>query len=373
MAASAVDALDKLTTMPLVLDQTLGKSISLPLSSTLSDLLSGNPDGTFKRKSLQRGERASFFVGDGASLPKEVKTGDLLLGKLDLVDSKKLDGPLYQVQYLVPPEANTSSESSTTEPKKDDRELLKEAVRDLEISWLKKVKSDDFKKELLDRLEKENPQFLPIYRQHLETLFSKLDKSEGAPDQEHVDLCRQVISVCEHILSIVSVPDLAMYFGVHHENVTPEEKELSQKRDKEKDALVYALVAKTQALRDLNELVEPLNLTLAGSETIDAFDKSLDQLSQWVGDKPLNHGRYLLLWTWQQKRQGFFGTPLKSLQKYLSDSKKSSGSPDSDEVKLWRKLSALKMTLLGHLKWDLWETYEKRWNLVKFPKEFARF
>ena len=364
--------LEKLSSMPMLLDLKLSKSVSMPLASTIDDLITGNSEGVFKKKTLLRGERTTFFVGDASSMPKEASAGDLLIGTMDL-SSIKLDGPLYRVSYLVPPEAAKASSNSTPENKKEEPELLKEAVRDLEISWLKKIKSDEFKATLLARLEKENPNFIPVHRFHLESLFTKLDKLEGAETQEHADLCRQTIKVADQILAIVNVSDLAMYFGVHHENETPEEKETAKNKGTEKDALVYALVSKTHALRDLLQIKDGLKLDLAESESNASFDASLNLLSQWVGDEPTTHGRYLLLWTWSQQQKGYYATALKAVQKYLSDSKKGAGSPDSEEAIVWKKVSGLKVKLYEQLDWKLWVDYEKRWEQVKFPKTFAKF
>lgn len=350
-----VDTLEKLVSMPLVLDISMSKSVTLPLAKSIGDLVTGNPDGVFKKATLHRGGRTCFFIGNHSNLPKDVKSGDLLLGKLDVLEGKRLDGPLYNVQYLVPPDVpNFEDKKSGDEPDKEE-ELLKEAIRDVEISWLSKLKSDELRNGLSTKLCTQFPSHLPLHHQNLEIEFDKMDKSTAFdPDQ-----CREVIKLSDIILSIISQDDLAKYFGISHENKTPQQKDIVSKKEKEKSSLIYALVSKATALQKLNE-----NAVSNGSESLQVFDFTLKTLCEWVGDKPKSHGRYLLLWSWQQHLKGFSGTCLLPIIKFLQDKK------DSDSV-ISKKLLDIKMSIFEKLGWNVWNVAETRWNLLKFPKDYA--
>jgi tripeptidyl-peptidase-2 len=159
VASWRLDLLEKLQGMILVLDSSMSKSISLSAYTSLADCLLSSSDSTFKKKLLHKGERAVAFVGgvDDSALSKDAKSGDILLGKLDLVGGGvKLDSSLYQISYLVPTEFKgskdsvstsyshlrpSSSASGSSEPEKEDLSLKRrEAVRDLEVDWITKIK-----------------------------------------------------------------------------------------------------------------------------------------------------------------------------------------------------------------------------------------
>lgn len=355
--------------MPLVLDLSLSKNVTLPLYKTIGDVVSSNSEGgAFKRKVIEKAGRICFFIGD-SSLPKDVSYGDQLLGRLDIVNGVKFDSPLYNVSYFVPPEAKSSKDSDSKEPPKEDEILLKEAVRDLEISWLKKIKSDDFKAKLYDRLYAANPTFIPLHRSQLESEFTKLKNLDAAISDERVTSARKVYSLADGLICLINTSELAMYYGVHHEAETPAEKELAQTRKQEKEALIFALLCKTYALKDLQSLSKELQLELKESESSKAFDESLKMASQWIGEKALSNGLYLLLWTWDQHQKKNFGTSLAQIHKYLKEAKKIT----EEDAALWKKIHAMKLECYTELKWDLWSKYEKRWSLVHFPADYAEF
>jgi tripeptidyl-peptidase-2 len=352
-----VDTLEKLVNMPLALDLSISKSISLPLAASIGDAFTGNADGVFKKKTLQRGGRTCFFIGNNTSLPKEAKYGDILLGKLDIAECKNLDGPMYRVQYRVPPEIPSFDDKKSVEEPEKEGQLLKEAIRDLEISWLSKLKSEELQSSLSSKLCTDFPSHLPLHHQNLEIQFDKMDKAETFDAKQ----CREVIRLSEIVLGMISQDELAKYFGVSHENNSPKDKDISSKKEKEKSILIYALVAKATALQKLNE-----NNVAATSEAVQDFDLILKTLAEWVGDKPKSHGRYLLLWSWQQHSKGFSGTCLLPIIKFLHDKK----DPDCG---LSKKLLKIKMNIFEKLGWKVWNDAEAQWNLIKFPKDYAIF
>jgi tripeptidyl-peptidase-2 len=364
--SSNVDVLEKLANMPLVLDLSLSKSISLPLFNSIGDVISSN--GSFKRKSLEKGERTCFFIGD-ATMPKDAKYGDVLIGKLELLEGVKMDGPLYQLAYAVPVEANSSNESSGDSNNKEEVDLIKEAIRDLEISWIKKLKNEEVKKTLITRLETENPNHIPTHRAHLDAIFKKLEGMDSNT-QERVDLARSVIQVADRIIGLISESDLAIHFGLYRDNTTAKEKEHSKLKDQEKDALIYAYTCKSAALKDLLILSEPMELSLMENESFEEFKKSITTLNQWLGEKSFLNARYLIAWTWDQQKKGNYALALKQVSKFLKESRK---TVDTEDVKLWKKVHSLKIELYSNLNWSLWSRYEQKWAFTKFPQTFAHF
>jgi hypothetical protein len=163
------------------------------------------------------------------------------------------------------------------------------------------------------------------------------------------------------VLGIISQDELAKYYGVSHENKTPKDKEISSKKEKEKSSLIYALIAKATGLQQLIQ-----HSTVEAPEATQNFDSVLKSLAAWVGEKPKSHGRYLLLWSWQQHTKGFCGTCLLPIIKFLQDKK------DAD-AGISKKLLKIKSSIFEKLDWKVWNDAEAQWNLVKFPKEYAIF
>jgi hypothetical protein len=184
-----------------------------------------------------------------------------------------------------------------------------------------------------------------------------MDKAETFDAKQ----CREVIRLSEIVLGIISQDELAKYYGVSHENKTPKDKEISSKKEKEKTSLIYALIAKATGLQQLLQ-----DSTAKDPEASQDFDSVLKSLAGWVGDKPKSHGRYLLLWSWQQHTKGFSGTCLLPIIKFLQDKK------DAD-AGISKKLLKIKIGIFEKLGWKVWNESETQWNLVKFPKEYTIF
>ena len=183
ITSSHLEWLDKLNGMPLVCDLSLGKSLSLPLYSTLSGCITGNSDLIVKKTSLLKGTRRAYFIGD-VVYPKEVGVGDFLMGKMDVLnDFIKLDGPLYQLMLVLPGEfkIKDSSKDSTKDSKdskessKDSKESLKDkenstlldSIRNHQLELLKSISNQELQKEWIEKLKKEYPNHIPIYLESL--------------------------------------------------------------------------------------------------------------------------------------------------------------------------------------------------------------
>ncbi|KAJ3081524.1 tripeptidyl-peptidase II Tpp2, partial [Quaeritorhiza haematococci] len=316
----SIDNLDRLMNMPLLLDVSLSKSVSLSVYRSLGNLLTGT-EGAPKKKILGRGESLTFFLSgvEGSALPKDAKAGDLLLGRMDIVGGgKKLEtGPLYSVAYLVPPEIKSKdngngSGAAPSTPPKDDMQLLNEAIRDLEISWLKKFKSDDQRRELLERLEKQHSKHLPLLQQKLDILVEKLEKkasaattstavkagtsqSEGAAAAEKSaaptsdvglkSLTEEIVRAADAILALVDTKELAVYYGTKHDLSKEKEKQLKKESDKQKEAVVAAFLAKAKALKELIDYYQARPEEQGVSTTATSTEQKQDQEQQKKGEE----------------------------------------------------------------------------------------
>ena len=381
-----------------MLDVSISKSLSLSAYSQLGHAVTHNTgDGaTFKKKVLQRGDRTVFWLGGELSgaLPKDAKQGDLLVGKLEVQGGeKKADGTLYSIAWIVPPESKAKEESAGNgqkEPPKDDAVLLKEATRDLQISWLGRMKKDDAKETLLKQLEGEYSNHLPLYQAKLDLLLEaadKADKNGSVPD----DLSKQIVGAAEKILELVDEKELAIYHGTKHDLSQGGEKETNLKKemDKQKEAVVAAYGAKGTAIKDLianleredrkgasrpaptspyPSIAQSTSIPTDVNSLVKIFDDSLSRLAKWLAEPPTNDGKYLLLWSWRQCRKGFHCTALKALNKFIGDVKNVSA-----EGEVWKRAVGQKREVVKELGWGVWEKYEDRWAVVKAPKDFAPF
>ena len=397
------DVLDKLQTAPvssshftflfndiifqLLVDFALSKSVSLSTYKSLASLISGS--GSFEKMLLQRGQSVPFWVGgvDGSALPKSSSPGDLLFGNFK-VDSKM---QLYKVAYLIPSESKvkeapaaltTPSLNKKVDESKDEMILMKEAVRDLEIEWLKKIKNDEQRNELVVRLEKEHGLFLPFLIARLEVAGDKFEKAEKNISEE---ILNNVQNSVEAILSVIDTKELAIYLGLQTDLVAGGETAKNKKKemDSQKSAVILSLLWKSRILRQRVVTLEALEQP-DSSEKMESlmndFDASLCQLAQWLTSPPTSDGKYLSLWVWRLRQKGMLGAALKAINKYIGDTKNLASAKDgSDEnsvdapLKVWKNLVQVKSEILEELGWELWKSYEKRWCVVRSPPSYTTF
>ncbi|RKO93930.1 Tripeptidyl peptidase II-domain-containing protein, partial [Blyttiomyces helicus] len=392
----SIEMLDRLAAMPLVLDSALSKTVTLPIHSTLGNAITGVTEGGagFKSKTLARGDRTRFWIGGEPAngIPKDAKPGDLLLGKLELGAA-----PAVPVAWLVPPEVKTKEAEviGEKEPVKDDSVLIKEAIRDLEISWLKKCKSVEHRATLLARLMIEHPGHLPLLKERLELLTEKAEKATKSTKSFEASLAREIVEAADAILAVIDERELAIYFGTRQDVANGGEKAKNKKKEmeKRKEALVAAYGWKGRAIKELIVAEETSSASAsadaapeekpsdppaapttsssaASTSTLPAlFDATLSTHAQWLSADPTSDPAYLLLWSWQQRRRTLPGTALKSLNKFLADPK-ATAAADPEVVK---RLADEKNAVLDQLGWELWKKYDERWSDVRYPKEFALF
>jgi tripeptidyl-peptidase-2 len=367
-ASSNLQLLNDLKASCLIVESTLATPVSPPISTSLASLDSKSKAGATV---MSKGKRVVFWVGDVAA-PKGAQAGDLLQGKLEF------DGKipkLFTVNYLIPPEYKPKEpETGKKEPPKDDAVVLKEAIRDLEISHVKKFKTDDGKLELLAKLVQAYPDHLPVYKEKLLVLAEKAKKGEAVD----MKLCEERLNTAKTVLKILDENTVAMYFGVQNDLSKGHEadKKLNEKMtlSKEMLGLVYQTFAETysdviiykETGAGLSGIADLDSLEVAA--VTDLFNQSLKKFASWIPSPPVDDGNYLLLYVFQQKRLGYYATALEPVLKFLNSSKNR-----TKDTTVWKKVVEQKVKLLELLKWDLWKDYEEKWKVVNFPKAYARF
>jgi len=396
IVSSTLEVLEKLSTSILLIDYSLSKSLNAPCFSSLHDaVMAGggvSDSSSFKKKKMAKGERTVAYVSaPDISNSKDIKGGDLLLGEIKVVGGgRKVDcgkgmggNGLHRAGYIVPLEPIKSKEDGGSTNKlegdevKSDDVQLKEAIRDLEISWTKKCSNDESKKILLARLESSYPDHLPLLLQKLNFTVENEEKlrTKGLGT---IEGNQSIVNVADSILKLIDRNDLALYYGVHHDSHLEKEKNKKKEKDKLKDNLVIALFQRTRALewiaRKLCEIdtskESPSGTTTDKmKESWDAFDESFKEFSEW-GHDPSSF-KYVYLFIQSERKSGRFGTALKAANKFISETH--SNTLDSSKDKDWRCIYDLKLQLLIDLQWQVWKNYECRWEGLRNPKGFAPF
>ncbi|KAJ3416574.1 tripeptidyl-peptidase II Tpp2 [Chytridiales sp. JEL 0842] len=384
LVTKSFETLEKLKNSPIVVNFGLSKSVDLPIFKTLADSHVGKT-GSVKDK-LQKGESVSFWIGgvEGSSLPKSAAVGDILTGSLKIVERKM---PLYNVAFVVPAELKNKDAPATpfspmsswaapdaVETPKEDNVQMKEAIRDLEISWLKKMKKDEDQKALLERLEKEYSAFLPFLVAKLEVLAGKLEKAEKESKEVTEETLKAVDVAADSILSFVDTKELLCYLALKVDVAAGGEEAKNKKKemDAQKAAVILAYLWKSKVLK-----ARVLASKDAQEALVKEFDSMLSTLSQWLPSPPTSDSKYLVLWTWRLRRQGLNGQALKAINKFLADPKSlasvGSGEEGEKALALWKDLVKEKGGILEELGWGVWRRYEERWGLVRTPPGYAPF
>ncbi|CAG8455950.1 13834_t:CDS:10 [Funneliformis caledonium] len=375
------ELLEKLNNTVCFLESNLSKKINLEVYNHISEVFNSNKS-TASKRSLEKGCRIAYFIGspfDYSLYPKEAKTGDILVGKLNFVNSIKVEGGQYIVNLLVPPapakvkdstpngggddgkESSSNgefNEASKTEKTKEEKaaDNLTEAIRDLQISHLKKFPVESNQRaELLAELENNYPTHLPIFLTKLELLLES-DTSSGTMSPETAN---KVLEVADEILSKIDLRDLAQYYGVKQEtNINEAAKKKKKEYDENKKAVISALRAKVQALEVLAS-----ESSLSSNVAAGQFEDTYKALAQWWDTTvPTLDFKNLLVYIIRERRAGRYGNALKALNKYLNDI-----SLTNDTLKDFEKALGIKMELFKEAEWTIWENYERKTKLIRIP------
>ncbi|KAJ3325037.1 tripeptidyl-peptidase II Tpp2 [Blyttiomyces sp. JEL0837] len=392
--------LDKLQTTPITIDQKLAKPVSLSTYGSLGGLIEAN--GSLSAKSLRKGEALTFWVSgvEGSALPKGSTPGDLLVGSFKVTGKTNL----FKAAYIVPSEvkAKDTPEAANTpilpgakkvEEPKDDQTQLQEAMRDLEISWLKKMKNDEQRKALIAKLEAEHGNFLPFLVARLEVAAEQVQKAEKAKG-DVASLLAEVSTSIDGIVGSIDQRELAYYFGLKVDLVAGGEAAKTKKKemDEQKSAVILALLWKSIVLKhkiiiasapkDAEALAAADPSSKTSVEIVDElfaeFDRGLSEVAQWLPSPPTSDGRYLSLWAWRLRRKGMLGAALKAVNKYLGDAKSlaaigAGGADAATALATWNELLEVKKSVLEELGWKVWIKYEERWGIMRAPPTYSPF
>ncbi|KAI7856234.1 hypothetical protein BDC45DRAFT_555693 [Circinella umbellata] len=386
------NALEKLKSTICELDLNI-KNVNFSTYATIKDVFTG---GTISKVQLEKNDSKVCYIApplkDQQWVPKEAKPGDALVGKLTFT-SQKVDGGQYQAIYTIPPEPKSkdTTKKDSGSGKKDNEDdkvqsQLSNDIRDIQISYLDKFgENSPVQQVLLSKLEQDyandiaflNYKIDSIWKSFggvIECLLSSASSSSSNDDDKKLkkltkEKATEIIELADKILNQIDQAPLLEFFGRYQNKQQSDESEeiKEQRKEIEKKAQQVASAFKNKTLA--NACI----LTKEGGEkettTQQEFETNFKTWKQWKSNNDDNDLVVTLLKVKRDQLAGHYGTALKAVEKYLSDS-----SIKSDTVSDVQKAWTIRQDIYNDLGWDLWHKYDTKWSLIRRPPGgLARF
>ncbi|KAI8330140.1 hypothetical protein EDC96DRAFT_612213 [Choanephora cucurbitarum] len=349
--------LEKLKETILELDLDL-KSTSFNTFRKMADVYTQN-SSNYSKIALERKDIRALYIAaptEKDAIPKDAKAGDVLVGKLNFFN--KVDGGEYTALYTVPP-APIEAKKEKKDKKPTDEELqqqLKDATRDLQISYLKKFAADSAAyKEQLAQLEASFPDDIVALEYKLDAIWkaSEAKDSTGCllkSGQLSTSQAQEISQIADKIISKIDERELLEFYGrKKSEDETDEQKEKRKQNDVKKKQLINALENKAMA-----------QAAVLDNSKIEDLSNIINSLEQWGANG--SSLKSVLVKVKKEREEGHLGKALKSIESYLADASINSDNA-SDVSKAW----TVRNELLKELKWDLWAKYDDKWSLIRQP------
>ncbi len=355
-------ALEKLKSMPMLLDCKLSKPISLDAYSDPDDLTArGSKFGT---QTLQCGDRQTMYFAVPTSFPKAAREGDLLRGTVTFGKTneslagagKRPSG--FSISVKVPPKKKETPPEPASKPAK--KKTLAEKVRETQLAHLATLRKAKDRK-AFDRLSKRLLEKKPGDSKVLIEQLNMLDQEDGRKQR-----LPEIVTQCDRLIALIDQGKLAAHYGV---NINPDDEEAAKTRkemDKQKAILVDALYRKGRALAymDLPEKYgkpgePPAKQFPDKREDRDKlFEDNFAQLQKWAD---VTESKYVLLHIRRERRHGRFGLALESVNKEIKS--------QPPKKLLFKKRG----DIYDELGWKGWRDYERKWMLLRFPADYPPF
>ncbi|CEP17397.1 hypothetical protein [Parasitella parasitica] len=354
-------ALVKLKETILELDSDM-KSTSFSTFQTMGDVFTKS-SSNYSKIALERRDAKVFYIAAPTgkdAIPKDAKPGDALVGRLNFLSN--VDGGQYNVLYTVPPAVIEASNDKKKDKKLTDEELnpkLKDAARDLEVSYLKKFSADsEAYKELLNKLEATYPDDIVFLEAKLNAIWAASEGKSNIdcllkPGQLSKEQLDEIIKIADKILAKFNEKELLEFYGRKKpDDENDEQKEKRKENNDKKKQITNALKNKTMAYAAV----------LDKDTYREDLDAAVRSLQQWTSDDSSSNLSSLLIKVKRDREAGHPGSALKSVQKYIADA-----SFTTDTVKDICKAWTVRNELLRELGWTVWAEYDDKWSLIRQP------
>ena len=347
---------------PLILDQSLSKSVSLSFHEHAEGALRGT--ASFGARTLKQGDAANIFVSipTGTRLPSTAKPGDLLWGEYSLgSNSEDLNGAGkkpggYNLTLTIPPARNTfpsnkpkpAAAKKKDTPKTKPEDKLQEEIRDLKITKLKTLdpeKDSELAGQLHQELTKAHADHLPL---HLAWLTHQ-QKGDSSSRPEAVN------KAIDAVMDQIDLDGLQQHLGTPPDEDAENAEQSKKKWDTQKAALINALRARAKL--EL-AIAKDSKKEKAQAKQMEALEAAWKQLIRWSPKEDAANAEIRLEREMQYQR---YGNALKLVNAQISK---------SPTVK---KHYETRLNLLEKLNWTDWHQQQKQDLLIRFPVDFPPF
>jgi len=359
--------LDKLKALEVTVDFSLAKELTAPVYTTLGAAITGGAKYT-GGLSL-KGARTVLHVAPPSDKAAGAKYGDFLVGTLQLHEHKQEIPLLCRV-----PQAEADEDEAKDKEEKTDEALMGEAVRDAKVKRLKELRDDAKKADafalLAAELVKEHPEHLPLLNEIMLKHDVDGDKGEEAPKAG--ERCRKAVAAADAIISAVKVPALASHYGVKHDTADPAQKKVCKEMDKNRDALVDALLVKGARTAELLEAapsgslragVDGAGVLKEGRSALEELHAAWLQIQQWVvakDQKLETQAKHAFVLSAHERRHGRPGAAMAEL---LRLAKTKEGAPN-------KKVVAEIRSVCQQMGWVHLDEYYEELTFKLFPSSF---
>lgn len=359
---SDVSRLERMTDMIMQLDRPLSNSVSLGVSTSRADAVTGKTGGV--PSTLDTGERVLLHIvaPTDKQLGSEVEPGDTLLGQITYGDDAGLPQDAHHsavktsIEYVVPLRPATKATEATESATKSDADIakrLEEELLEFQVQQLKKIPFES-ERDAFDRLAarilEQQPNSLAVLTTRLERLDAEAHRKERLPE---------VIAAADAVLAQIDRDKLAAHFGTNIDTEDDEAVAVRKMMTEKRDVLVDTLYRKGRALgyMELPKVIEkhPIADPAAHDK---AFESNFSELGKWVDT---TSKKYFLLHVRRERRRQNFGEALGLLNRYIR-----SESPNYWYLKKRRDL-------YEDLGWLFALEREKTRLLVRFPAKLEAF
>ncbi|KAG7399411.1 tripeptidyl-peptidase II Tpp2 [Phytophthora boehmeriae] len=346
-----VSKLEKLKQMVLILNHDI-KEIPSSVYGHQDDVALGTKP--LDKKGLPTGKYVPLFIGEPAhdKLPAGNAVGDVLTGKIHFGQK---DGAIkgsgarpggFEITYVIPPAPTPVKEPEPEEPKdeRDEKEIAKEAVRDLLLERTTKLIGKSTFLSAWQRLVDQFPNHLPAMQAKVHHFDAEADRSSQLTE---------VISAADAVLALIKKDELALFFGTRSVpgDQPAAEKKMRKEKEKEKAILADALARKARALGD--------------SAQWESFQSTYAELQKW---EDVEASTYLFVSLLHDRHFNADALALQRLRKVQD-------MDQADRIKIIadEKLAAELAATLNSLQWGHWATYETQWERRRTPSSYRLF
>ncbi|CAL8107213.1 unnamed protein product [Orchesella dallaii] len=372
--------------LPILLSMKLPSSINLDVFQTQYELLDYKPTkkGSGWSTTLKRETSANLFVSSAVT-DKNLKnlpgTSTLYLQGSLTVTKDEVGKKLctYPLKLVIPdPQSKIKGPSSSSkDPNKSKVEEMQEQLRDIQINWLSKLDSEESRK-LYNYLLEKDASHLPLHVARLQALDS-LPSSEstttssdtensnntpgGSKGQKTPEICNEMIDLADKILGMVDQPALLAFYGTRSSSSASQldATKTKQSMDKQKNAVVEALVKKGLAMAELLKLSDaPSSTDSTKAITLEGLDDVLFEVQKFA---ELSDSRVMEFAYQHALARGQNGRALRMIMKQIeSEPAKWNAEVDKKVLDVFKNLN------WAHCVW-MWEGLQ----LLRYPKDYRPF